>query len=555
MPSPPTTRPGIERISVRNLCVDYHGVVAVHDATLHLDAGTICALVGMNGAGKSTLFKALMGFVRPSAGSIAIDGQPLRQARRRRAVAYVPQTESVDWNFPINVHEVVMMGRYGAMNLLRIPRPADREAVREALERVELWPLRHRQIGALSGGQRKRAFLARALAQGASVMLLDEPFNGVDIRTEQLMIELFQQFRREGRTLMIATHDLSHVTGFCDQVVLINKTVLAYGETSSVFTSENLALTFGGLRLEAEWPAPRRDRPLRLPMTALLTWLLEPLQQDFMVRALLISILVSCVCGLLSCFMTLKGWALMGDAVSHAVMPGVVIAYALNLPFAVGAFVFGVGSVAVIGYIKQMTRIKEDTVIGLVFTGFFALGLTLISKVRSTIDLSHILFGNVLGISSADILQTVLISALVLAVLLVFHRDLILFCFDPTHARSIGIHTGVLHYLLLSVLSLTAVAGLQTVGIILVVAMLVTPGATAYLLTDRFDRMAWIAMLSAVLSSIGGIYWSYWMDASSAGCIVLVQTLLFLIAFLFAPRYGLLAQRRRSPRASRFPAE
>ena len=289
-------------------------------------------------------------------------------------------------------------------------------------------------------------------------------------------------------------------------------------------------------------------------MTVLLTWLLEPLQQDFMVRALLISILVSCVCGLLSCFMTLKGWALMGDAVSHAVMPGVVIAYALNLPFAVGAFVFGVGSVAVIGYIKQMTRIREDTVIGLVFTGFFALGLTLISKVRSTIDLSHILFGNVLGISSGDILQTVLISALVLAVLLVFHRDLILFCFDPTHARSIGIHTGVLHYLLLSVLSLTAVAGLQTVGIILVVAMLVTPGATAYLLTDRFDRMAWIAMLSAVLSSIGGIYWSYWMDASTAGCIVLVQTLLFLVAFLFAPRYGLLAQRRRSPRASRFPS-
>lgn len=288
-------------------------------------------------------------------------------------------------------------------------------------------------------------------------------------------------------------------------------------------------------------------------MTAVLNWLIEPLQHDFMVRALLISTLVSCVCGLLSCFMTLKGWALMGDAVSHAVMPGVVIAYALNLPFAVGAFVFGVGSVAVIGYINQMTRIKEDTVIGLVFTGFFALGLTLISKVRSTIDLSHILFGNVLGISASDISQTVVISLLVLIVLTVFRRDLILFCFDPTHARSIGINTGVLHYLLLSVLSLAAVAGLQTVGIILVVAMLVTPGATAYLLTDRFDRMVWIAILSAVISSVLGIYWSYWMDASTAGCIVLVQTLLFVIAFLFAPRHGLIAQRRRSPRASKFP--
>ncbi|MCP9839565.1 metal ABC transporter permease [Synechococcus sp. J7-Johnson] len=276
-----------------------------------------------------------------------------------------------------------------------------------------------------------------------------------------------------------------------------------------------------------------------------LLWLLEPLRQDFMVRALLVSALVAGVCGLLSCFMTLKGWALMGDAVSHAVMPGVVIAYALNLPFALGAFVFGVGSVAAIGYIKQMTRIKEDTVIGLVFTGFFALGLTLVSKVRSTIDLTHILFGNVLGISGEDIRQTVLISLLVLLVLLLFRRDLILFCFDPTHARSIGVNTGFLHYLLLSALSLAAVAGLQTVGIILVVAMLVTPGATAYLLTDRFDRMTWIAIGSAVLSSVLGIYWSYWMDASTAGCIVLVQTGLFLLSFLFAPRHGLLAQQRR----------
>ncbi|MBJ7492144.1 MAG: hypothetical protein RLZZ374_64 [Cyanobacteriota bacterium] len=276
-----------------------------------------------------------------------------------------------------------------------------------------------------------------------------------------------------------------------------------------------------------------------------LPWLTEPLQHAFMQRALLVSMLVASVCGLLSCYMTLKGWALMGDAVSHAVMPGVVIAYALNLPFALGAFVFGVGSVAVIGYIKQMTRIKEDTVIGLVFTGFFAFGLILVSKVRSSIDLTHILFGNVLGISPADIQQTLWICALVLAVLLLLRRDLILFCFDPTHARSMGIHTGVLHYLLLAVLSLAAVAGLQTVGIILVVAMLVTPGATAHLLTDRFDRMTWIAVGSAMLSSVIGIYWSYWMDASTGGCIVVVQTLLFLISFLFAPRHGLVAQLRQ----------
>jgi manganese transport system permease protein len=258
------------------------------------------------------------------------------------------------------------------------------------------------------------------------------------------------------------------------------------------------------------------------------------------VKALLVSALVGGVCGLLSCYMTLKGWALMGDAVSHAVMPGVVLAYALGLPFALGAFVFGVGSVALIGFVKQKSRVKEDTVIGLVFTGFFAAGLVLVSKVRSTVDLTHILFGNVLGIPPDEIRQTLVICALVVTLLLVLRRDLLLFCFDPTHARSIGIATGLLHYLLLTALSLAAVAGLQSVGVILVVAMLVTPGATAYLLTDNFDLMNVLAVTSSVLASVVGVLVSYWTDSSTAGCIVLVQTGFFLLAFLLAPRYGIL---------------
>ena len=275
-----------------------------------------------------------------------------------------------------------------------------------------------------------------------------------------------------------------------------------------------------------------------------LTWLLDPLSYEFMRRALMVSALVGGVCGLLSCYMTLKGWALMGDAVSHAVMPGVVVAYALGLPFSLGAFVFGVGSVALIGFVKQKSRIKEDTVIGLVFTGFFALGLVLVSKIKSNIDLMHILFGSPLGISESDVQQTLIISFIVVFVLLIFRRDLMLYCFDATHARSIGINTGMLHYLLLSILSLSAVVGLQTVGIILVVAMLITPGATAYLLTDRFDRMTLLAILSSSLSSVLGVYISYWSDIETGGSIVLVQTVIFLIAFLFAPRYGILKSTR-----------
>jgi len=275
-------------------------------------------------------------------------------------------------------------------------------------------------------------------------------------------------------------------------------------------------------------------------------WFVAPFHYAFMVKAIAVSAIVGLVCAVLSCYMTLKGWALMGDAVSHAVMPGVVIAYILKIPFAIGAFVFGVGSVIAIGFIKSKTRIKEDTVIGLVFTGFFAFGLVLISKTPSNIDLQHILFGNVLGISNADIIQTVIIAVVNLVIIGIFRKDFLLFCFDPTHAKSIGLNTGLLYYLLLSLLSLTAVAGLQTVGIILVVAMLVTPGATGFLLTDKFDRMMLIAIGSGVFSSVVGTYISYHIDGSTGGCIVVLQTLIFVITMIFAPKHGLLATRDRT---------
>jgi len=275
----------------------------------------------------------------------------------------------------------------------------------------------------------------------------------------------------------------------------------------------------------------------------ILDWFTAPLSYDFMVRAILISGFIGIVCAVLSCFMTLKGWALMGDAVSHSVTPGVVLAHILGLPFAVGAFVFGVGSVLAIGFIKSHTRIKEDTVIGLVFTGFFAFGLVLISKNPSNIDLNHILFGNVLGISTSDLIQTLVIGIFTLITVLILRKDLLLFCFDPIHARSIGLNVDVLYYVLLTLLSLTIVVALQAVGIILVVAMLVTPGAIAYLLTDRFDHMMGYAVLSGVFSNVIGTYISYYLDASTGGCIVVLQTLLFVMVMIFAPKYGLLRKK------------
>ncbi|AFY62288.1 metal ABC transporter permease [Synechococcus sp. PCC 6312] len=281
-------------------------------------------------------------------------------------------------------------------------------------------------------------------------------------------------------------------------------------------------------------------------MTLIWDWFIAPLQYEFMVKAVVVSALVGLVCAVLSCYMTLKGWALMGDAVSHAVMPGVVVAYLLNIPFAIGAFIFGLMAVLSIGFIKAHTRVKEDTVIGLVFTGFFALGLVLVSKSPSNIDLQHILFGNVLGISQADIIQTAVVSAITLMVILCLRKDLLLFCFDPIHAQSIGLNITALYYTFLILLSLTIVAALQTVGIILVVAMLVTPGAIGYLLSDRFDQMVWIAAGSGVLSSVAGTYISYHLDASTGGCIVVFQTLLFVLTMVLAPKYGLIVQRFKS---------
>ncbi|GJD18693.1 ABC 3 transport family protein [Rivularia sp. IAM M-261] len=263
-----------------------------------------------------------------------------------------------------------------------------------------------------------------------------------------------------------------------------------------------------------------------------------------MVKAVCVSALVGVVCAVLSCYVTLKGWSLMGDAISHAVVPGVVLSYMAGIPFAIGAFIFGYGTTVTIGFVKEKTRVKEDAVIGVIFTGFFAFGLVLISRARSNIDLFHILFGNVLGISNEDIVQTVIVSVITLVAVYIFRKDLLLFCFDPNHARSIGINTQFLYYMFLSLMSLTVVAALQAVGIILVVSMLVTPGAIAYLMSDRFNYMIGAAVSASVISCVAGTYISYYLDGATGGCIVVLLTILFFIAMIFAPRHGLLAQHR-----------
>lgn len=232
----------------RDVTVTYrNGHTALWNASFDIPRGTVTALVGVNGAGKSTLFKAIMGFVPAATGEIRILGRTVKDALRANLVAYVPQAEEVDWDFPVLVEDVVMMGRYGHMGMLRRPGPADHTAVDNALARVNMQAFRHRQIGELSGGQRKRVFLARALAQEGQVILLDEPFTGVDVTTEEQIIALLREMRAEGRVMLVSTHNLGSVPEFCDRTVLVKGTVLAHGPTETTFTRENLVAAFGGV--------------------------------------------------------------------------------------------------------------------------------------------------------------------------------------------------------------------------------------------------------------------------------------------------------------------
>ena len=240
--------PAAASIAVQGVTVRYNnGHTAIHDVSFELQGGMTCALVGVNGSGKSTLFKSLMGQLKPRQGFIRLCGLPVDKALKQNLIAYVPQSEEVDWQFPVSVYDVVMQGRYGYLNFLRIPKAGDKQKVQDAMQRVDIAHLAHRQIGELSGGQKKRVFLARALAQQSRVILLDEPFTGVDVKTEDAIVDLLGQLRAQGHLILVSTHNLGMVPDFCDQVVMINRTVVAAGSTAEMFNQHNLEQTFGGV--------------------------------------------------------------------------------------------------------------------------------------------------------------------------------------------------------------------------------------------------------------------------------------------------------------------
>ncbi|TIL51307.1 iron/manganese ABC transporter permease subunit SitC [Mesorhizobium sp.] len=277
--------------------------------------------------------------------------------------------------------------------------------------------------------------------------------------------------------------------------------------------------------------------------------LLEPFGYEYMLNAMWVSALVGGVCAFLSCYLMLKGWSLIGDALSHSIVPGVAGAYMLGLPFSIGAFFSGGLAAAAMLFLNQRTKLKEDAIIGLIFSSFFGLGLFMVSLSPTSVNIQTIVLGNILAITPEDTLQLAIIGFVSLAVLLVKWKDLMVVFFDESHARSIGLNPSALKIMFFMLLSASTVAALQTVGAFLVICMVVTPGATAYLLTDRFPRLLVIAVLIGAVTSFTGAYASYFLDGATGGIIVVLQTLIFLAAFFFAPKHGMLAARRRSARA------
>ncbi len=278
--------------------------------------------------------------------------------------------------------------------------------------------------------------------------------------------------------------------------------------------------------------------------------LLEPFYYDYMVKAMLASSLVGAVCAFLSCYLMLKGWSLVGDALSHSVVPGVAGAYALGLPYSAGAFFTGFLAAMAMSFLKQVSKLREDAIIGFVFTTFFASGILLISLNPTAVNINSIIFGNILGIADKDLTQTLIIAVLSLSIMILFWKDLMLVFFDEIQASAVGIKAGTLKIVFFTLLSACTVASLQTVGAILVIAMVITPGATAYLLTDRFGWLLIIAVLIGFFCSLIGAYLSYFVDGSTGALIVCLQTMLFLLAFFFAPKYGFFAKRTRAKQQS-----
>ncbi len=528
------------QLDLVDVTVHYDDIVALDRLSMEVPHGTCLAVVGPNGAGKSTLFKALVGLLPLTRGQIFIHGLPL--GHHQDCVAFVPQREDVDWKFPVTVKDVVMMGRYMHTGWLRKPKVKDEEAVHKALKQLDIDNLANRSILELSGGQQQRVFLARAIAQEPHILLLDEPFTGVDAPTQEATMRLLEDLHQQNVTVMVSTHDLNMASQRFEKVLLLNRRLIAYGAPDQVFSPALIKSAFGervmmldGAMVVDEC-CPLKIFSLDIPM---IDWLITPFQYAFMQRAFVAALIVGVLCAIIGCYVVLKSMAFLGDALAHAVLPGIAIAYLLGGNIILGALVAAIIVAVGIGLLTRQGTIREDTAIGILFSAALSLGIVLISSIRTyAVDLSHILFGNVLGVSTEDLLVTIIAASVIFIAVMLFYRRFLVVLFDPILAVTLRLRVNLIRNLLLILLAVTIVISLQTVGVGLVASMLVTPPAAAYLVTRRLPAMMAMAALFGGISSLVGLYASFYFNVASGAAIVFTATILFVLVYAFSPRKG-----------------
>ena len=443
-------------IAVSKLNVDLAGRRVLNDVTMSAAAGELVGLLGPNGAGKTTLLRSILHLIPTVSGSIAIGGDTSKNARKH--IGYVPQRQQFAWDFPISVLDTVVLGRVKTIGWFRRPGERDYLAAIEALDRTDMTKFRDRPVGDLSGGQRQRVLVARALALQPTVLLLDEPFTGLDMPTQELLSELFATLASEGETLIMSTHDIAGAVSACSRIVL-------------------------------------------------------------------------------------RGMAFIGDAVSHAVFPGLAVAFVVSGNLVVGGAIAGVTTAILVAVFSQNRRIKEDSIIGVIFVAAFALGIVVISLAPGYAgSLQSFLFGSITGIPNSDIAVVGITGFVILLVMFLLNKELVSISLDRDMAKASGLPVFALDLVLYVMVSLAVVISIQTIGNILLLALLVAPAATTRLLTDRLGVMMVLSPTIGALSAVIGMYFSWSFDSPTGGTIVLVVTAIFLVVWLFSPKQGLVGK-------------
>ena len=503
-------------IEIQGLNVIYNNdYQALANVSITLEEGNIIGVIGPNGAGKSTFMKALLGLVSCT-GMITISHERVNSLRGK--VAYVEQKSHVDYHFPITVKECVSLGTYQRVGLFRHLSKKEWGKVENVLRQVKLEEFSNHPISTLSGGQFQRMLIAQCLIQEQDILFLDEPFVGIDLVSEQIIMNLLQSLRREGKTIVIVHHDLSKVADYFDKVVILNKKLVGYGNVATAFTPDALKKAYGD------------------SIVVFMEFINDLMTYHFLQNALITAVVIGIVSGAIGCFIILRSMSLMGDAISHAVLPGVAISFILGINFFIGAVIFGILASFIITFIKENSVIKGDTAIGITISSLQDLGVTLIRVANSSTDLFHILFGNLLAVQDSDKWVTIVISGIVIGFLLIFFKELLVTSFDPILAESMGMNVKFFHYLLMVLLTLVSVTAMQSVGTILIVAMLITPAATAYLYVNSLKVMVLLSSGIGAITSIVGLFLGYTFNIAVGSSIVLTSAFIFLVSFFISPK-------------------